>query len=194
MYILSATLKRWEDEGRQEADLPVVDYAAEAGFQRIQVALDDVIVNLPARWAAGVLRAITWPGRREKGPSDRLVEQCSDLIYAPSPTRDRITGGIGGGCLHPGIALLNDCYAQVDAMAPAMKRLRAAGKTPQEGLEAGILSNAEMQQIETMQDLVARVIAVDDFAPDELSRYFDSYTPNARNRYAREHSQKEAAQ
>ncbi len=197
MYIVSAALKRWDDEGRQEADLPVLNYAAEAGFQRIQTALDDVIVNLPARWAAWVLRGITWPGRREKGPSDRLVEACSDLIYAPSPTRDRITGGIGGGCLHPGVSLLNKCYAQVNAMAPVMKRLRDARKTPQQGLEAGIVSDAEMQQIAAMNDLVARVIAVDDFTPDVLPRYFNSYSQNAQNRYAGEHvetSPKEAAQ
>jgi acyl-CoA dehydrogenase len=197
MYIISAALKRWQDEGRHEADLPVLNYAAEAGFQRIQTALDDVIVNLPARWAAWVLRGITWPGRRETGPSDRLVETCSDLIYAPSPTRDRITGGIGGGCLHPGITLLNECYAQVNAMAPVMKRLRDARKTPNEGVEAGILSNAELQQITAMQDLVARVIAVDDFTPYELPRYFNSYSQNAQNRYAGardEINSKEAAQ
>ncbi|PVA10613.1 acyl-CoA dehydrogenase [Pelagivirga sediminicola] len=195
MYIISAALKRWDDEGRQEADLPVLNYAAEAGFQRIQTALDDVIVNLPARWAAWVLRAITWPGRREKGPSDALVEACSDLIYAPSAARDRITGGIGGGCLHPGITLLNECYAEVNAMAPVMKRLREARKTPQEGLEAGILSDAEMEQIAAMQDLVSRVIAVDDFTPDELTRYFNDFSQPIRSREGEsEATQKEAAQ
>ena len=38
MYILSATLKRWEDEGRQKADFPVVQYTADAAFKRIQTA------------------------------------------------------------------------------------------------------------------------------------------------------------
>lgn len=194
MYILSAALKRWEDEGRPEADLPVLTYAAEAGFQRIQTALDDVIVNLPARWAAWILRGITWPGRREKGASDLLVEACSDLIYAPSPTRDRITGRIAAGCNHPGITLLNECYDKVNAMAPVMKRLRDARKTPQQGLEAGIVSAAEMDDIAAMNDLVARVIAVDDFTPDELPRYFSGYTPNAQNQYVREESRQEAAQ
>lgn len=182
MYILSAALKRWEDEGRQEADLPVLTYTAEAAFQRIQTALDDVIVNLPARWAAWILRAVTWPGRREKGPSDTLVAECSDLIYAPSPTRDRITGGIGGGCTHPGIALLNECYAQVTALAPVMKRLRDARKTPQEAREAGLITDTDLTRIDEMNDLVARVIAVDDFTPAELARYFPNYEPDRRIR------------
>jgi len=194
MYILSAALKRWEDEGRKEADLPVLNYVAEAAFQRIQTALDDVIVNLPARWAAGVLRAITWPGRREMGPSDALVEACSDLIYAPSPTRERITGEIGGGCIHSGISLLNQCYGRVNAVAPVMKRLRDAHKTPEEGLETGTINDAEMKDITETSDLVARVIAVDDFAPEELPRYFGGYTPNEQNRLAREKTRQEAAQ
>ena len=193
MYIISATLKRWEDEGRQESDLPVLTYAAEAGFQRIQSALDDVIVNLPSRWGAAFLRAITWPGRREKGPSDALVEACSDLIYAPSPARERITGGIGGGCLHPGITLLDECYAAVNEMAPVMARLRAARKTPEEGLSAGILTAADLARIEAMQDLVARVIAVDDFTPEELQRYFHNYALPADRRAGR-HPLQEAAQ
>ncbi|MFX0542417.1 acyl-CoA dehydrogenase [Roseovarius sp. S4756] len=194
MYILSAALKRWEDEGRQEADLPVLNYAAEAGFQRIQTSLDDVIVNLPARWAAWLLRGITWPGRREKGPDDRLVETCSNLIYAPSPTRDRITGGIGGGCTHPGIALLDRCYAMVNDMATAMKRLRDARKTPEEGREAGFITEAELARITEMNDLVARVIAVDDFTPEELPRYFRNYEPNAHNRLASKDTPQEAAE
>ena len=194
MYILSAALKRWEDEGRQNADLPVLNYAAEAGFQRIQTALDDVIVNLPARWAAWLLRGITWPGRREKGPDDRLVETCSNLIYAPSPTRDRITGEIAGGCNHPGISLLNQCYARVTDMAPVMKRLRDARKTPEEGREAGVVTGAELDDIREMNDLVARVIAVDDFTPEELAQYFGTYEPDTHKKLAHKNTSQEAAE
>ncbi|MEI4260669.1 acyl-CoA dehydrogenase [Roseovarius sp. D0-M9] len=194
MYILSAALKRWEDEGRQKADLPVLNYTAEIAFQRIQVALDDVIVNLPARWAAWILRGITWPGRREKGPDDALVEACSDLIYTPSPARDRITGDIAGSCSHPGISLLNDCYGRVTAMAPAMKRLRDASKTPREGRDAGIISAAELSQINDMNDLVSRVIAVDDFDPEELGHYFPGLIPDGEGRDAPKHKPEEAAE
>ncbi|MFD0859585.1 acyl-CoA dehydrogenase [Roseovarius aquimarinus] len=194
MYILSAALKRWEDEGRQETDLPVLNYAAEAGFQRIQTSLDDVIANLPARWAAWILRAITLPGRREMGPSDTLVETCSDLIYASSPTRDRITSGIGGGCTHPGIALLNRCYDMVNDMAPVMKRLRDARKTPEDAREANLISAAELERVREMQEVVAQVIAVDDFTPEELPRYFRNYVPNAQNKLARMETPQEAAE
>lgn len=172
MYILSAALKRWEDEGRQEADLPVLNYAATDAFKRIQTALDEVVLNLPARWAAAILRVLTWPGATQRGPDDRLVVACSNLIYEPSATRDRIVGNIHKGCERDGVMVLNRCYAKVTEMAPTMKRLRESNKTPQEALQAGILSEAEMKDIEEMNDLVSQVVAVDEYTPEELAALF----------------------
>ena len=175
MYILSAALKRWEDEGRQETDLPVLQYAAASSFNRIQIALDEVIVNLPARWAAVILRVFTWPGDTQRGPDDRLTATSSNLIYEPSAARDRITGRLHQGCDRNGVKLLNRCYDKVNEMAPVMKRLREAKKTPQEALEAGILSDAELLEVEEMKALVAKVIAVDEFAPTDLGALFPEY-------------------
>ncbi len=52
LYLLSAALKRWDDEGRHEADLPVLRYAVEDGCARMQRSLDEVLANLPSRLAA----------------------------------------------------------------------------------------------------------------------------------------------
>jgi acyl-CoA dehydrogenase len=164
-------LKRWEDEGRQEADLPVLHYTAANAFKAIQGALDDVIVNLPARWAAWILRVLI-AGGRQRGPDDRLIETCSELLFHPSATRERIVGAVHEGCARDGVQVLNRCYAKVTEMEPVMKRLREAWTTPQQALEAGILSAAEMTQIEEMNALIAEVVAVDDFAPDALAAFF----------------------
>lgn len=178
MYILSAALKRWEDEGRQEADLPALRYAAAEGFKRIQIALDEVIANLPARWAAWVLRVFTWPGSPRRGADDRLTEAVSALIYEPSEARDRITGRVFEGCDRDGVQVLNECYAKVVEMAPVMKRLRDARKTPQDALEAGILSEAELAEIAAMQALVDEVVAVDDFTPEAMNDLFPNRATN----------------
>ncbi|MDR6266976.1 acyl-CoA dehydrogenase [Roseobacter sp. N2S] len=177
MYILSAALKRWDDEGRQDADLPVLQYAAQNALHNIQSALDSVIANLPARWAAVVLRMLTLPGATTRKPDDRLTVQCSDLLYEPSATRDRITGDLHKGCQRNGVDVLNSCYAKVVEMAPVMKRLRDAGKTPQQALTAGILSDAELSEIHAMQTLVDQVVAVDDYTPDELAALFPAPEP-----------------
>ncbi len=180
MYILSAALKRWQDEGRQKADLPVLNYVAAQAFHDIQTALDEVIANLPARWAAWLLRVFTLPGLAERKPDDRLTAQVSDLLYDPSETRDRIIGRVHPGCDRDGVQVLDECYAAVTAMAPVMKRLRDTGKTPQEALEAGILSDAEMKEIDRMNRLVDRVVAVDDYAPDAFAALFPSPAPRPR--------------
>ena len=174
MYILSATLKRWQDEGRQDADLVLVRYCAEGAFARIRVALDGVLSNFPSRWAALMVRAVILPGGSALGPSDALTVACSDLIYEPSPTRDRIIGRIHGGCNGDGIEVLNECYAKVIACSPLMKRLRDAAHDPDLGLKAGTITQAERDTITQMQDLVARVVAVDDFTPEALRRHFPS--------------------
>ena len=180
MYILSAALKRWEDEGRQDADLPVLQYAATDAFKRIQTALDEVIVNLPARWAAWILRFFTWPADTQRAPNDRLVAKCSDLLFHPSDTRDRIVGSVHKGCERNGVMVLNRCYAKVTQMEPVMKRLRDAKKTPKEALAAGILSDTEMNNIAEMNDLVAQVVAVDEYTPEELSALFPNNTVKSR--------------
>jgi len=172
MYILSATLKRWQDEGRQKEDLPVVRYAADRAFARIRLALDEVIANFPSRWAAWVLRAVTLPGGSSRGPDDALAERCSDLLYEPSEARDRIVGRVHGGCARDGIALLNECYALVIDCTPLMKKLRAAESDPDAGVTGGIITQQERERIGRMQDLVDQVIAVDDYEPDDLARLY----------------------
>lgn len=181
MYILSAALKRWQDEGRQEADLPLLNYAAATAFQRIQSALDDVITNLPARWAAWVLRFLTWSRQRRQGPNDRLTVACSELIYQPSATRDRIVGAVFEGCSRDGVGTLNTCYATVVKMAPVMKRLREAGKTPPEALAEGLIGESEKADIDRMTTLVAEVIAVDEYSAEELARLFPDASPTTDN-------------
>jgi acyl-CoA dehydrogenase len=186
LYILSATLKRWENEGRQGADLPAVNYAAERGFARMRLALDEVLMNFPARWAAWLLRAVTLPGGGTPGPDDALTEKVSDLIYEPSATRNRIVGRMYSGCNRDGIVLLNECYGAVTDTAPLMKRLREADQTPDEGLERGTISQEDRDRIAKMEDLVHEVVAVDDFTREELAGLYPGLDAQV--------SQKEAAE
>lgn len=172
MYILSATLKRWHDEGQQDADLPVVRYCAHRAFARISLALDGVLANFPSRGAAWLLRAITLPGGNALGPDDALTVACSDLIYEPSAARDRIVGRVFGGCNRDGIAVLNACFAKVIECAPLMKTLREAGQDPDAGLRAGTITQKDRDRIAQMQDLVAEVVSVDDFSLEALRRLY----------------------
>jgi acyl-CoA dehydrogenase len=91
LYIASAMLKRYEDNGRPEADRPLLAWAFHECVWRMQMALDGVIRNFPVRPVAWVMRALVFPfGRREVPPSDRLGRRVAAIITAPGEARDRL--------------------------------------------------------------------------------------------------------
>ena len=172
LYILSATLKRWENEGCQEEDLPLVRFTAETAFDKISECLDLVLANLPARWAGWVLRAVTLPKWASRGPSDRLTEECANLISERTATRERLFGGLFQGCAGEGIAKLEKAFGAVIDCAPVEKRLRDAELSQQQALKAGKITEAENDSLNAMNAAVQAVIAVDDFSPSELAKFF----------------------
>ncbi|MCV2869113.1 acyl-CoA dehydrogenase [Defluviimonas sp. WL0002] len=172
LYILSATVKRWEDEGAHEEDRPLVDFAAQTAFARIGRSLDAVLANLPDRWAAWFLRPLILPRRHGRGPSDRLTKACADLVSNAGPTRDRIKGACHDGCARDGIRLVNAAFEAASACEPLLKRLRKAGLSIAQARADGCLSKDEAARIENMQTKVAEAIRVDDFGPDEIARLF----------------------
>ena len=184
MYLLSAALKRWRDDGKPNEDVPLLRFAAARAFATIRTAMDEVLANFPSRFAAGLGRVLTVPGGAARGPDDKLTEECADLIYTPSGTRDRITGRIDAGCARSGIAVLNEAYEKVTALAPLMKKLREAEKSPDEALSAGLISQADRDRIAESEALTAKVIAVDDFTPEELSRFYEGFDKNRIERVA----------
>ena len=169
LYILSATLKRWEDEGRQAADLPLVDYAAAEGFARIARSLDEVLANFPVRWAAWLLRVLTLPGGSHRGPDDRLTVRCAELISEPTPTRERVTGAIYHGCAGDALQRLGRAFQLVTETEPLRKRLREAGRTLDEARASGPLTADEIARLDEAEQARAAVIAVDDFAAEEVT-------------------------
>ncbi|MCP3056198.1 acyl-CoA dehydrogenase, partial [Aurantimonas marianensis] len=76
LYLLGAVLKRFETEGRPEADKPLVEYIMAKGYNRMALAFNGVLDNLPARWAAIVTRVIAFPlGVPYHEPSDELTSE-----------------------------------------------------------------------------------------------------------------------
>ncbi|GGL61008.1 acyl-CoA dehydrogenase [Wenxinia marina] len=172
LYFVTATLKRWDDEGRNEADLPLVDHSAEVAFDRIGRSLDAVLANFPARWAAWILRAATLPRRHGRGPADDLSERVAKITLEPSAARDRLVGRCYDGCDRDGVEVLNRAWRLVVNAEPIRKRLREARKTPHEALHLGLISDAEAAQLREMDEAVRATVAVDDFTPEALAEYF----------------------
>jgi len=171
LYLLSAVLKRWHDEGSQAADLPLVEWSMEQGFATIEARLDEIIANFPNRPAAWLMRFLLLPlGVRRRGPRDRLTQACAAILTQPSATRDRLTVDIYRAADDGGLARLDRAFALTIAVKPLRDRMRQAHiHDIAVARQRGLINDAELDQLKAVQLAVADVIAVDDFAPEELT-------------------------
>jgi len=177
LYFVSAVVKRWEDDGRPDADAPLVHFIAETGFARIGERLDGVLANMPSRTTAALLRVLIRPAAGGRGPRDSLKAACSDLMLEPSETRARVVGRLFGGCERDGIRVLNEAFDRVVATAPLAAKLRKTGKSRDEALAAGLIGAAEKAELDDRDAAVRAAIAVDDFTPEQMAALF----PGARH-------------
>ena len=169
LYVTSAVLKRWQDEGRQAEEFDLVLYNAQSSFARISALLDETIANFPSRGAALILRAITRPRAVARPPSDALTARCAALVSEPGAVRDRLDKDLSRPGQSAGIAALNDAYEKTIATDALRKRLRELSMSPAQALEAGLLTQAEKAQLDALARSVARVIAVDDYSPEDFA-------------------------
>lgn len=93
MYLGSATLRRFEAEGRQSEDLPFVHWAMQYAFCQIQQGFEGIFRNLPVP----LLGSVAWWWRFNSigtMPSDQLGSQIAQSLQKPGIQRDRFTEGI----------------------------------------------------------------------------------------------------
>ncbi|CAB3917010.1 Acyl-coenzyme A dehydrogenase [Achromobacter pulmonis] len=175
LYLLSAVLKRWEDEGRKHDDLPLVHWCMARGYAEIETRMDQVLSNLPGRPLAWALRAAILPRRSARGPDDALTRECAELLLKPSPTHARLAADLQRTSAETGagddpLALLTRAFALVDAVQPIRDRLRQSGvRDWREAHRHGAITAAQAAQLEEAEALVSQVLQVDDFAPEELA-------------------------
>jgi acyl-CoA dehydrogenase len=181
LYLCSAVLKKFEDDGRPKADEPLLHWAMEDGLYRIQTAFDGVMQNFPNRLFALLLRLVVFPlGQCRKPPSDDRGHQVAALMLKPGDARDRLTVGMyikhdeqdAVGALEAALASTLACeplQAKLDKEAKAGK-LTAMDEMSRiaEAREAGFINPEEAIQLERDYMLRRKVIMVDDFASEEL--------------------------
>jgi acyl-CoA dehydrogenase len=171
LYLLSAALKRWEEEGRQQDDLAALEWCMANGFKTIENRLAEILGNLPNRFVAMLLKFFLQPwGARVRGPSDRVVQACAQLILEPSAARERLTPDLSHVDDDRGVARLEKAFALYTASEDIRKRLHAARIHDwNEAVKKGVITQAEGDKLAAAHDAVMKVIEVDDFAPEALS-------------------------
>ncbi|SAL52793.1 Acyl-CoA dehydrogenase [Caballeronia terrestris] len=91
LYLISATLKRFEDDGRPERDLPLVAWGVEDALQQAHAAIDGVLDNYPNRAIAVFVRMLAFPfGTLRRVPRDTLASSIADLMQTPGDARERL--------------------------------------------------------------------------------------------------------
>ncbi len=181
LYICSAMLKRFEIQGRPAADQPILAWAFHDAIYKIQTALESVVDNFPGRVVRVLLSVIIFPlGRHERQPGDRLGHKVSQLIMAPSETRNRLTDGVfvSDQASDP-IGLLELALPRVIATEPLERRLlkaQAAGELEaldsqtrlKMAVEQSIITADEAKELEAVRAMVTEIIAVDEFESSYL--------------------------
>jgi acyl-CoA dehydrogenase len=171
LYLLSAALKRWEDEGRQEADFAALEWVMANGIRTMENRFAEVLANMPNRFVAVILKIIVQPlGANPLGPSDDVVHRCAQLILAPGAARDRLTAGLYHIDDDGPLGRLERAFLAVTANEPIDKKMRAAHiRDWSEAVTEGVITADEGNRIKAAHEAVAKVIEVDDFAPEALS-------------------------
>lgn len=179
LYLASATLKRYEDEGRQTDDLPLVQWAVEDALYKLQASLDDLLDNFPMG-LGGALRVVMFPfGRPLKRPSDVLDHKVAKIMQTPCESRDRLgKGQFWTNSEHNAVGIQEQTLLDIIASEPLHDKVcKASGKrlpfmwldkVAAEGKALGVLSDAEVQLLERAEIGRMKSINVDDFDPAEL--------------------------
>ena len=181
LYLCSAALKRFEDDGRPDEDLPLLHWAMQDALYKIQQAFDGVIQNFPNAFARLLLRALIFPiGKCLSPPSDHLGHEIATLLMQPGAARDRLTAGIYvPDDEQDAVGALEAALASTLASEPLQAKLEEARKVGKlktrdellriaEARDKGIIDVEQALQLERDYALRRKVIMVDDFAPEEL--------------------------
>ncbi|MDQ6998079.1 MAG: acyl-CoA dehydrogenase [Mariprofundus sp.] len=179
LYLCSATLKRFEDDGRPKADLPLVHWVCQYSLFQVQQALDGVIRNFPVRLLAWKMRVWVFPlGCRCRLPDDHIQHRVAQMLIEPSVSRDRLVAGVYVsdskddviGRLHHAMTISMQAEP-IERKLRKQKQVYRSDQTYDAWLEILVqektLNQQEADLLSESRESVRRAIMVDDFPADE---------------------------
>ncbi|MEK2611984.1 acyl-CoA dehydrogenase [Pseudomonas shirazensis] len=183
LYLASAALKRYHDQGSPEYLQPLLRWAMEESLGKAEHALDSLLDNFPNRFVGCALRVLVFPfGRQHTGPSDQLDAEVAELIGRGKG--DPALEELLAGCYRPDsqgdpVAALQHACDLLDDAAPLHKTLHQAIKqgkvAPAPGqsvidaaVAAGVLQPDEGQRLHAAEAARRVVIDVDAFDKEQL--------------------------
>jgi len=191
MYLASAALKRFADQGRQTADRPLLEWAVRDALYQAQQKLFEVYDNLPSRVLGRVLKWVLFPySASYRAPDDALLQRAANVVLRWGSARERLTDGlfISDDDDDP-LNQLEVALERATAAQPALSNLRNAMRNGQleagdpelcliEAVSAGVIDEREAAQVRAAVAARQRVIGVDEFPGDYWKEKNSSWQRN----------------
>jgi acyl-CoA dehydrogenase len=181
LYMGSAMLKRFEDDGQPAGDLPLLQWGMEDSLFNIQQSLLGVIQNFPVPVLGRIVRLIIFPfGLPHTEPSDKIVKAVAQILLSENESRDRLTDGVfisdrddATGRVNKAFHLVLEAQAAERAIKNTLKQ--SVNFENYEGLvkratESGVITEEQATMVRLAQKASALVIAVDDFPHEQVER------------------------
>jgi acyl-CoA dehydrogenase len=181
LYIASAMLKRYQDEGNPAGDRPLLAWAFHDSVHKMELALSGALRNFPIRPVGWLLWALIFPwGRRAQAPSDRLGHRVATLLMTPCDARDRLADGVFlTPCANNPAGRINSYLPTAILAEPVERKFLKALKNSDiqalefeaqldEGVKEGWITAEERVLLEELRRITLDTITVDDFDTEEL--------------------------
>jgi len=185
LVMITATMRRFDEDGRPEGDRPFYRWAVEYGFHKIQEAFEGLYRNFPVpvvgtllRWTAGLWGRWNPVGR---APSDQLGHTIARAMMEPGEDRLQRSEGIyepEDPETEP-MAKLEKAFRvswEADQVIDRVKEEIRHGDLPDgdphdrldEAVEQNVISEDDRELVERALRLRTEVVQVDDFHIDEF--------------------------
>lgn len=182
LYLASSSLKRFEDDGCPEEDLPIVQWVLDECLYRIQYALTNILDNFPVPYIGKMLKPIVFPlGKHFKKPSDNLGHKVAEKVVSPCHARSRLTKGIYvPDTEDQQVGRLEVAFGMADEADKIEKRLLGLKRQGQisgdfldqllkEADQKSLITDPEAKLYAHFLKLRNDIIKVDDFEQDEFN-------------------------
>ena len=176
MYIISAILKHYEDEGEPEDDAALLRWACNDALFNIQTAMKGVMTNMPVPLVGAVLNFLIFPLTKPyKGPNDSQGHAVARLLLSPTHARARLTRGIyTSPDPDDATGRIDHALDYVLKTEKLEKRLRSAMKQGflsassltlyEDAKEHNVISEEEYALLKQAQAAIRNAIKVDEFS------------------------------
>jgi acyl-CoA dehydrogenase len=179
MYMVTALLKRFEDEGSKSSDVPLLTWACEDSLYNVQEAMKGVLRNFPIPIVGKILNFVIFPLTKPYGgATDKMGHKIARILMSPSGTRDRLTKDIywtdnpedGMGRLEHALKLsleAEDSERKIrDAIKIGLIHQQPIESLLEKAIELEILNQEEAAQVKAAHDATSNAISVDEFTKE----------------------------